>query len=211
MTLPAKFLSGGLHTLVQKRLKALPAGDIALLQFAAVIARVVDLNLMANAFPNQDLNGWLLRGSDAHLFEVSENKWQFTHDKVRAVILDEVGFKQRCALHRQVAALMESLYGVTPTNAAELSYHWLRAINHDAPDPAIVSKALRTQEAAAEFALSVFAYHEAGVGFNRLIELANQYASLLTGSDVITNEERGTWHMRLGWASNAQTIWSEGA
>lgn len=211
MTLPSNLLSDGLRTPILRRLATLPPHDIPLMQLAAVMGRFIDLSLLAAAFPDQPLDGWLLRGADAHLFEVSENHWRFTHEKVRDVILEELPAERRIKLHQQIAELMEQIHGITPMNSAEAAFHWLRAIDPEQPDPKVASKAIRTQEMAAQFAMSVFAYIDADKAFNQLIETTNRYRNILAPEDSVSNEELGTWHIQRGFALNGQTLWFEAA
>ncbi len=128
MTLPARILAGGLQRIVQRRLDKAPAWGQALLRFAAVIGRQLDLQLLhyiiqnaEGCLPGYTLENWLNICADAAILTVAGERWQFAHDKLREQILQ---INDQTELHRTVALALEAVYPQDDTYVEALAEHW---------------------------------------------------------------------------------------
>ena len=113
-----------MHQILHNRLDRLPSDSHLLLQLAAVVGRQVDKNLLHQMIPEINIEQWLYQCSSVAILIVQDNRWQFTHDKLRELILSELSDEKRPDLHRQVAEALEAVY---PNNAdynVALLEHW---------------------------------------------------------------------------------------
>jgi tetratricopeptide (TPR) repeat protein len=140
MTLPQHIFAGGVHRIVQRRLERVPTWGRDLLQITAVAGRQLDLDLLrglvtasssdhALLSEGKSFDEWLALCSDAAVFEVQDNQWRFSHDKLREGVLRELDETQKRTLHEKVAQTMEQVYASAPDRAATLAYHWQIAGN----------------------------------------------------------------------------------
>ena len=127
MTLPKTLLVGGVQEVLQRRIGRMPAWGRPLLQLAAVIGRQFDLHLLATLSPTTDLTQWLTLGAEVALFEVQENQWRFSHDKLREAVLADLPQGEHKLLHRQVAETIEQTYSGDETRNEQLMSHWRNA------------------------------------------------------------------------------------
>ncbi|MFO0572688.1 MAG: AAA family ATPase [Polyangia bacterium] len=124
----------GIRALLQRRLRRVPALHYASLQLTAVAGRQVDLLLLGELCP--DGEAFLASCADAGVLEVHEERWRFSHDKLREVLLGELSPHETRQLHRTVAGALERLYGDGALHAAALAYHFdhggvpERAVHH---------------------------------------------------------------------------------
>lgn len=128
-TLPAHVFSGGMKTIVQRRLGRIPADANPLLEIAAVIGRILELKLLAQISPTINLESWLATCNEAALLEVKEGQWYFAHDKLREGLLLTLEPEPRRLLHERVAIAMEQSEPDPTNRAAALAYHWNMAGN----------------------------------------------------------------------------------
>lgn len=122
-------LPGG-QQLVQRRLARVPAMDQALLRLAAVAGRQLDLAMLQGAGGGSTLAAWLERCADCGVLEFADERWRFSHDKLREGVIAGLGAAERAALNRQVAMAIEALYAEPATRASfaeALSGHWRAA------------------------------------------------------------------------------------
>jgi len=162
--LPAHLVVEGIQQLLQRRLNRIPATDRELLQIAAVVGREIDLKLMQAAQPAADINHWLLVCSDAAVLEVSDERWQFSHDKLRQAVQDGIADKPQT--HRVAAELIETVYPGATDYVPLLATLWATAGNRDKErDYAII---------AGEQAYQASAYQDAAHYFQRALELLAQ-------------------------------------
>ncbi len=132
-TLPRQVFAGGMQTVVRRRLGRLPDWTLGLLKLAAVSGRQLDLALLEHLLRTGvvtlpgDLNEWLTTCANAAVLEVSDERWQFAHDKLRAALLDEITVEERPHLHRQVAEAIETVYPDDTSRALLLIDHWHQA------------------------------------------------------------------------------------
>jgi serine/threonine protein kinase/tetratricopeptide (TPR) repeat protein len=164
VTLPAQVFTGGVNRIVQRRLNRIPAKARPLLQIAAVAGREIDLEVLRQTAPLNDLERWLNTCADAAVLEVQNNNWRFAHDKLRNGVLIGLKEERRRQLHQQVASAIEALYPDAPEQAPILAYHWYMAGN--------TGQEARYRTMAGEQALFSGAYREAQDFLLRALELA---------------------------------------
>lgn len=126
-TFPRTILSGGMQTLMKRRLQKVPEQALRLLRQAAVIGRNLDFHILHDFSTEQDLASWLTLCANAMIVEVQHNTWRFAHDKIRETILADLSPNESLLLHRQAALAIEGRY---PDNAFyydALVYHWRQA------------------------------------------------------------------------------------
>jgi tetratricopeptide (TPR) repeat protein len=129
VTLPRQVFAGGVQKIVERRLNAIPPGDIPLLQLAAVAGRQIDLALLNYVAPSVDLERWLTTCANAAVLEKqdglpTEQAWRFAHDRLRDGLLNNLPREICEALHEKVAVSLEALYPNVPEKAAALAYYW---------------------------------------------------------------------------------------
>lgn len=130
-TLPRRVFAGGIQTVIQRRLKRVPSWGQGLLQLIAIAGREVDLKLLQGSAWQADeghtMDEWLVACLNAVVLEIREQRWQFTHDKLREGVLSSINAEQRPALHRQVALALEKVYPELVDYAGALRDHWAAA------------------------------------------------------------------------------------
>ena len=186
-SLPETIFAGGIDNLIQRRLRRVPASAFPMLQYAAVIGRQVDVNLLRQLDPNMDEAGWLPECADAAVLEVQDANWRFAHDKFREALLRNLPAEERQRLHRQVAESIEVVYerDLAP-HYAELAHHWTAA--------KVTGKAVSYLEKAGTQALKNFANAEALDFFSDALKLATE-----SGLPIETIR-RARWHRQIGQA-----------
>ncbi len=162
--LPTHLVVEGIQQLLQRRLDRIPATDRDLLQIAALVGREVDLRLLHAAQPAADLNRWLLTCSDAAVLEVSNERWQFSHDKLRQAVQDGIADKPQT--HRTAAELIEKVYPGAADYAQLLVSLWATAGDRD--------KERGYAIVAGEQAYQASAYQDATRYFQRALALLAQ-------------------------------------
>ncbi len=127
MTLPRAVLAGGVQDVLQRRIGRMPEWGRPLLQLAAVNGRQFDLRVLGVLTSQTKLSHWLTVGAEVALFEVQEDKWRFSHDKLREAVLADMPQAARKTLHRQVAEAVEQIYPGDETRSEQLMEHWRNA------------------------------------------------------------------------------------
>jgi tetratricopeptide (TPR) repeat protein len=126
ITLPARVFAGGIRDVVQRRLRRVPTWARPLLNLAAMAGREIDVALMV-ALNGRSIASWLTTCASAAVLEQPEDRWRFTHDKLREGVLEELSDDERPALHRQVAEALENVYDEDPHQIPALAYHYQHA------------------------------------------------------------------------------------
>lgn len=162
--LPEKILAGGIEQIIERRLNRVPQEAHELLRMAAVIGRELDLNVLRTLNPKTDIELWLTLCANAAVLEVQENRWYFTHDKLREYVLEELSADERSLFHRRAAEAIERVYtDDLAKHSAILAFLW-RAAGND-------KKELLYSELAGQQELSNSVYAE-GIRFlQRALEL----------------------------------------
>ncbi|MCP4997124.1 MAG: tetratricopeptide repeat protein [Gammaproteobacteria bacterium] len=124
MTLPAGVFTGGMASLLQRRIQRVAAADQPLLQLAAVAGRELDMAIVRALARGVNIGRWLQRISDAAILTVRDNQWLFSHDKLRQTILTQMTVEQQREGHRQVAMTIEQVYPEDSQYDVILLAHW---------------------------------------------------------------------------------------
>jgi len=133
MTLPADVLAGGVQSLIRQRLNKIPAWGQRLLQYASLIGRSINFDLLdeLNAPENPVVEDWLMLCADATVLTIEHGEWYFAHDKIRHVVregMDDVTIKQ---MHHDIATSIERLFPDEDRYKLALINHWSRGHVYD--------------------------------------------------------------------------------
>ena len=167
MTLPARVFTGGVHKVLQRRLRQLDDNSQNLLRYAAVMGRELQLDILAMIMPEMDIQNWLANCINAVVLEVDNEIYQFAHDKLRVGLVEMMAEDERRAFHKMIAGKIEVLHGDDSSRVNALAHHYGKAGN--------VTKEERYVTFAGEESLKIGAYNEALIHFNRaksLVETA---------------------------------------
>jgi tetratricopeptide (TPR) repeat protein len=124
-----------IQSVIQNRLATLSEDTARVLTIAAILGRVfseTDLQQLAGLSGSEVLQA-IDEGVAANILTEQGTVYDFTHDKIRAVLLDSLTSSRRRFLHQQVA---RSLEATLSNDFARLSYHFelggddLRARNY---------------------------------------------------------------------------------
>lgn len=125
VALPDVLLPRGVVEVIQQRLGYVPGWAQPALKLAAVAGREIDPRLLEQAAdPSFDLPRWLYACADAAVLENRDNRWRFTHDKLREVLLAMLPPPEFATLHRRLALALEAVYPQDPAQARRLAEHW---------------------------------------------------------------------------------------
>ncbi len=102
INLHRQVLTGGVRRLLQQRLARVPQEARRLLRIAAVIGQQIDTRLLEQIAPEADLQAWLNQCADSVL-TVQDDRWLFSHFKLRELLLHEIDFDERRQIHRAIA------------------------------------------------------------------------------------------------------------
>ncbi|PJF37148.1 MAG: hypothetical protein CUN49_01850 [Candidatus Thermofonsia Clade 1 bacterium] len=131
VTLPQRLFSGGIQTVLRRRLARLPERARDLLTLAAVAGRQLDMALISAlrpaVDPSLDLERWLDVCANHAVLERMDEQWRFAHDKLRETLLASLSPDESAALSRQVAEAIERLYSEDAHHWEALAYHWANA------------------------------------------------------------------------------------
>lgn len=160
ITLPERVFTGGVQQIVQRRIEHVPEEARPLLHIAAIIGRKMDLPLVkaihARYGYQVDIDYWLTACSNAAVFDVLDEQWQFAHDKIREGLQAQLTPTEKATLHQQVAETIEAIYPDNPLYTAALAYHWGNTPHR--------AKAIEYNDKAGEQAIASYANLEA-IGF----------------------------------------------
>jgi hypothetical protein len=81
---------------------------------------------MQQLFPNEQIEEWLQICSDASLLRIQEDRWRFTHDKIRETLLAGMADDEQRRLFRQVAQATEAVHN-PDEYAPRLAHYWQNA------------------------------------------------------------------------------------
>ena len=134
-TLPKEVITGGIEAIIRRRLGRMPLDLQDILKVVAVAGRYLDFDVLAYIldYPDFDLllpdamdfDTFLQLGTEAAVFEVHDEQWRFSHDKIRETILKGLTPEESPILHQQTALALEAVYADTLAPYAEvLIDHW---------------------------------------------------------------------------------------
>ena len=129
--LPQRVVSGGMQKVVHRRLARVPSAAFPALRTAAVIGREVDPALMHALYPALDLDDWAIGCARAAVLEMRDQRWMFSHDKLREQLVDQSSIGTRRELHRSVGEAMERVYDGREEHLTALAHHWGEAGDTD--------------------------------------------------------------------------------
>ncbi len=137
LSITRDMVRGTLSNVVRTRLAAIPVALNRLLQLAAVQGREIDTAVLrALEETAGDAERLIASATASSLFTVSENSYQFAHDKMREGVLETLAPAQTSAMHERVAATIETVHAdAIGEYALALAYHW-KAAGTNAPKEA---------------------------------------------------------------------------
>lgn len=181
--LPTHVFAGGMRQVVQRRLSRVPSQALELLQLAAVAGREINLSVLKAAVPAQDVEHWLTECAEVAVLDVQENRWQFSHKKLRQELFMELNAQHQQRLHQRIGEAIERVYQAElSSHAADLAYHFGQALD--------TNRERHYSRLAGEQAAAQYANNEAITYFNRALELipatelAERYELLLAREKV---------------------------
>lgn len=161
--LPQAVFSGGVQTVLKRRLERVPEEYRDLIELAAIAGREIDLNILKHVTGDIKLDDWLTICANSAVIEVQEGQWRFAHDKLRQTALENIPDELEPDLHRQIAEAIETAYPDAPEQASTLAQHWHSAGN-------IFKERIYAQRAG-EHALLISAFSDAITFLQRALEL----------------------------------------
>ena len=123
-TLPQAVFAGGVQRIIQRRLEQVPESYRPMLKLAAVAGRALELEMLQTAYPEMDLETWLLTCANVAVLEIQDEHWRFAHDKLRENLLAGLEIQEKQRLHNLAAETIEATY------ANHLSPHFGRLAWH---------------------------------------------------------------------------------
>ena len=150
MNLPDSVLTAGIEQILRRRLEQVPRWAQRGLKIAAVAGRELDLLVMKKLLnrllkmvrtdhlatmtrlPGRKQTGvsfdeWLVECADAGILEVRDNRWRFTHDRLRTVLLNQQPARELAFTHQHIAYAIEAVYPDDARYALALAEHWTAA------------------------------------------------------------------------------------
>lgn len=120
-------LPSGVRSLIRARFGGLNEDARELLEVAAVIGRSFDLGLLCGAAGRGEAEAFTtikpLMGSGMIVETPQERKYQFSHDKLRQALYEDIDSPRRRTMHLRAARTLEGEGG----EPAELAHHYMRA------------------------------------------------------------------------------------
>jgi tetratricopeptide (TPR) repeat protein len=140
--LPERVFTGGVREAIGRRISRLPAWALPLMHTAALVGRAIDLNLLRGlSGASVEIDAWLTAGANVGVLEIADERWRFSHDQVRDMLVSDLSDDVRRHLH---IAIVDGLEQVYPGDAryAEASFeHLLAAGEHARAVPYALSGA----------------------------------------------------------------------
>lgn len=223
-----------IQSLIRQRFNRLPQTVVEDLRVAALIGRTFEIKLLAQAVGQkaEALETRLLPAVKAGLlnFNAQNNRYQFSHDKIRECLYNELTPTRKLRLHGFIGRALEEAEQtsqttkfVSSTTLAELAYHFSRSGDRE--------RGLNYSWQAAEAALKAYAFDEAllhyRIALKQLAAIANSAnfrqadlllalgeAALLAGKEaeaVQTFESARNWFEQNGeMAAMADVLYRQG-
>lgn len=116
--LPEQVLAGGVREVILRRLGRVPQVAQSLLQAAAMMGRQLDieaLSALRQLYPEHfeivdvPLERWLQIGADAAVLELRDQRWRFSHDKLRETLLTAIPTETGQTYARAIIKMLESI------------------------------------------------------------------------------------------------------
>lgn len=129
--LPKEIIAGGVQDILRRRLDRVPLRYRGLLRLAAIGGRIVDVDVMESLAEKYeiDITEWLSSLANNAVLETRDGSWQFTHDKLRKQLLEDIPDFDKAAFHQQIAEAIEWVHLGNLNYATLLRQHWYMAGN----------------------------------------------------------------------------------
>jgi tetratricopeptide (TPR) repeat protein len=197
VTLPEHVITGGVQNVVQCRLSRVPADDRSLLEYSAVIGRMIDVNLLRTLDPHINIEEWLATCSGVAVLEAIGENWHFAHDKLRESVLAWLDADRRRTLHKQVAEAIEKSHAQNlSTQYARLAYHYQMA---GLPDKERVYAQKAGDHAAKQYAnADALTFYDRVLTLTPEDDLESRYSALNARLEILDRQgERDSQHRDL--------------
>jgi serine/threonine protein kinase/tetratricopeptide (TPR) repeat protein len=125
-TLPARLLTGGVERILARRISLVPSFARPLMDLAAMMGREVDVDVLRalHTDPSFSFDRWLFNSEESGLLTTLEDRWRFTHDKLREYIVSLIPADVQRQHHNSISMAMERVYADDLDNvAASLAHH----------------------------------------------------------------------------------------
>ncbi len=137
MTLPDYIFVGGIRQVVRRRLDRIPLWGRDLLNLVALAGRQLDLQIIQFIIDQQpqlldstySLEDWLRICTECTVLEMQDQKWRFSHDKLRESVLHNLSDDSKPSIHRIIALAIETIYPENPDYNEILLNHWQQVGN----------------------------------------------------------------------------------
>jgi eukaryotic-like serine/threonine-protein kinase len=126
-TLPPNVFTGGMQTVMRRRLNKVDAQHHAIQTLAAVIGREIDAQLLEHRYNRASIDAWLNNAAEYGVVDVQDNTWRFAHDKLRETVIADVTAEAKPTLHYAAAEAIEAVYPDDATYHEPLLRHWREA------------------------------------------------------------------------------------
>lgn len=130
-TLPEHIFTGGIERIIRRRLAKVPTALQSLLRLAAVMGHEINEDLLAYAYDRVQVENLLIAASHAAVLAVQDNRWYFTHDKLREGLLRDMSATELAIYHWQAATAIEAVYPGNADYNEKLLEHWYQAGDSD--------------------------------------------------------------------------------
>lgn len=117
-----QIMTVGMEELLRRRLARVPPAAVEILELAAVCGRAVDVELLSALWPRGEVEELLLKCRP--VLEVHDNRWRFSHDKLREALIGGLRAEQRRAYHLQIAEHLERQLADNPRLAPLVAHHF---------------------------------------------------------------------------------------
>ena len=196
-------LPDALRDSVRVRLARLPPEARTLLDLAAVLGRRFDFETLqglahtSEAGFLQSMESLVQRRLLREVASGEEGEfYDFSHDKIREVVVRDIGMARRVLLHRAVAELLEQQPEMTHDRVARLAEHFVRG--------KVWSRAVHYFGLAARQSQQLFALREALQWFDRAVALLDAHPDAATQAwQLALYEQRGTARAQAGQLGGA--------
>jgi tetratricopeptide (TPR) repeat protein len=194
MTLPARVFAGGIQSIIQHRLRQVPESAISLLLLAAADGKFLDLDVLRSLNEVDDLDTWLAICANHSVLEVQNNRWLFSHDKLRDGLLLDLSSAERHQLHLRLAHEIEAVHAKEATQLARLAYHWQQVLKGTGtPERSEMIEGLNAIERAAIQAQENNAHTDALSFLQSMLDSATRYETVYP----VEAARRSRWHLRM--------------
>ena len=123
--LPTRVFAGGIEQVLERRLQRVPKEAKELLGLAAVMGRQLNPEALAALYPTCDL--LIEQCVEAGVFDLYDQRWRFSHDKLRERVLAALDLAEQQLLHHRIAETLERIYPASAVPAVQVAHHYHQA------------------------------------------------------------------------------------